>query len=115
METEGIGPGSLTLGLDYENGFERVWSRPVALSGAGDLAVVCVEPLSAVRSFALSFDGMEANASFRVLSVRAYTGGSVPVSGNDWLGHVTRLERDGDSVFFGGSMTRDAARSPASR
>jgi len=108
VETEGTGSGAISLGLDYENGYEWVWTRSVSL--ADGLTVLAAEPLSPVRSYALSFDGMAANASFRVNSVRIFTGGSAPLSGNDWLGRLSRIEKNGDAVYFEGSMTRDAAR-----
>ena len=102
--------GRLSVGIDFKDGLETVWSQPVKLSAGDNVCAIPVDLLSGIGSFSLLFEGVEPSTGFRIRSVRIYTGGHPSFSGNDWLGKLTRIERSGDTVVFAGSMVTDAVR-----
>jgi len=103
--------GRLSLGLDFVDGLERVWSSPVRLGADDNVYVVPADILSGVKSFSLLFEGLDPGASFRIESVRIFSGGDPTTGGNEWLGRLERVERSSGGLLFKGSVTADAARS----
>lgn len=100
----------LSIGIDYRDGLERIWSPAVTLNAEDGIYVIQTEPLSDIAAFYLLFEDLGEEASIQVDGLRIITGGSVWSAGNDWLGQLTRIERSGKEIVFAGSMVADTLR-----
>ncbi len=104
--------GSLTVGIEYENGDFVLSKINLAADSGKDSGafLVTVDMDDRLKSFTLTFDGIVCDTYFKVEHIRLYSEDYVELEGNPELGRVTSLKRSGASVVFSGEMKREAVK-----
>ena len=104
--------GTLTFSILYEGASadQRRYAKPVSLTAEDGVYIIPVDMLSAIDEYSLQFDGMERNQGFYIYSVRILSGSGTHPEGNDWIGKVSAITREGNTIRFEGTMDRDAVR-----
>jgi len=107
-----IRSGSLTVGIEYENGDQYVTKINLAAGAGADSGsfAVPVDMADRLKSFTLTFDSIVCDVYFKIESIRLHYEDYLELEGNPDLGRVTSLKRTGTSVVFSGEMKRDAVK-----
>jgi len=104
--------GSLTVGIEYENGDLASTKVSLAADAGSDSGsfVVPVDMVDRLKSFTLTFDSIVCDIYFKVEYIRLHFEEYIELEGNPELGRVTSLTRSGASVIFAGEINREAVK-----
>lgn len=111
IQLSGAESGKFTLKVDYTDPINHAdfISEEISVYDGGSFTVP-VKIAGEVMSYTLSFIGVECDESFNVESVRIYDSEIPEISVDKTLGNLEKINRNGNTVKFEGTVSRDAAK-----
>ncbi len=111
IELDGLYSGRMTLGINYTDPQKHASFRSEKLTVDGkNVFVIPVELEGEAFEYSLSFEGIECERTFKILSVELYSEGQSAFDADTSVGALNEITRNGNRVKFSGTIDRAAAK-----